>query len=397
MMPKIYSPSSIRLIAVFIIFALNGCGGGSVDGQQDSTLARIKYTENIADGTIANYTDANWLFTNYLGDYGIPQEVKPQFMPALKLLANGFDLQAKSGQDVKQNINTVHSMFLQYLASGEATKFFAEMQNNLHTSQTSIPLEATSSNPNFTEPVISEEDQQLIDSAKARDVEERAAIQKIADDYGLPYRIEEIPEQWFIYTPTMKGGGKGGGSRGNGPVTRTHSNVRTWGWRRGDMVWVNGTGSVPGVPGHNAIIWGDGTDVLLADANTDVGVSIARDLQAWFERYTEVRALTPKLKWDEGEYRCYSNYGGAYGCAKDSWQRMNAWWYANNHQGAPYNWNFTNPRDTTKFYCSSLLWNAYNSVGFNVISPWILGSYGLVTPNQIRDSQVVTTFKVSTK
>jgi hypothetical protein len=151
------------------------------------------------------------------------------------------------------------------------------------------------------------------------------------------------------------------------------------------------------VPGHNAIVWGEGRDVLLIDANTDVGVSMTRDLQGWFERYTEVRAMTPRLNWDEGEYYCYMNYGGAYGCARDSWQRVNAWAYAHDRQGYPYNWNFTNPRDPSSFYCSSLLWNAYASVGFNILSPYVLGSNGLVTPNLIRDSKSLVTFKVSTK
>ncbi|HQD14801.1 MAG TPA: hypothetical protein PLY54_05115 [Ottowia sp.] len=390
-MSKLLGPyKTAGLIATII--AVASCGGGGGD------QSKVAYSDKVAAGTVANYTDANWLFQNYLGDYGVPEQIKPQFMPALKLLANGFDLQLKKGQDVKGNIEQIHSMFLHYQSSGGATKFFAQLQDISATSAVSDTVQVdVPTNPNFVEPVISDEDKAAIAAAKQRDAAERIEIQKIAQQYGLPYRIDGIPEQWFIYSPTMKGGGKGGGGGGGSNPPKAHTNVKTWGWRRGDMVWVNGTGSIPGVPGHNAIIWGEGSEVYLIDSNTDVGVSLARDLQGWFERYTEVRALTPRLNWSLDEYNCYNSYGGAYGCAKDSWQRINAWWYAYNRQGSPYNWNFTNPRDTNQFYCSSLLWNAYNYVGYNAIAPWGLGYYTVLTPSMIRDSGAVVTFKVSTK
>jgi hypothetical protein len=227
---------------------LASCGGGG-DAPQ-----KISYSDNVAAGTVANYTDANWLFQNYLGDYGVPDQIKPQFMPALKMLANGFDLQLKTGQDVKGNIAQVHSMFLLYHASGEATKFFAQVQNSAPTvagMQTAKAESEDPANPGFVEPVLSDEDKAAIAAAKQRDAAERAETERIAREYGLPYKIDEVPEQWFIYSPTMKGGGKGGGSSGGGGSTapKGHGDVRSWGWRRGDMVWVNGTGSIRGVPG----------------------------------------------------------------------------------------------------------------------------------------------------
>lgn len=378
------------------ILAVASCGGGAGGGGGDPP--KITYSDKVAAGTIANYTDANWLFQNYFGEYGVPDQIKPQFMPALKLLANGFDLQLKRGQDVKGNIEQIHSMFLQYQSSGNATKFFSQLQDSSAGTIASDTAQVDATvNPNFVEPVISDEDKAAIAAAKQRDAAERVEIQRIAQQYGLPYRIDSIPEQWFIYSPTMKGGGKGGGGGGIGNPPKTHGRVTDWGWRRGDMAWVNGAGSIPGVPGHNAILWGEGSEVYLIDSNTDVGVSVARDLQKWFERYTEVRALTPRLNWSLEEFNCYLQYGGAYGCAKDSWQRINAWWYAHERQGYPYNWNFTNPRDTSQFYCTSLLWNAYNHVGYNVIAPSALGYYTVLTPSMIRDSGAVRTFKISTK
>lgn len=384
-------------MAACLVLLFSGCGG-SGDGAPANQPARVTYSEKVADGTVANYTDAHWLFQNYLGDYGVPEQLKPQFFPALQLLANGFDLQVKTGQDVKSNIKQVHAMFQQHLASGEGTQFFAQLQAQVQSGEpvnvTGLEQEAPDT-AHFIEPVISSEDRVAIEDAKRRDEEERAEIERIVQTHQLPYRIDGMTEQWFIFSPAMKGGGKGGRAPSGQPASSGHSDLRTWGWRPGDMVWANGSNSIPGVPGHNAIVWGNGEQVLLIDANTDVGVSLAADIQKWANRYSELRAISPRLNWSQGEYNCFLMYGTAFECRPDSWQRLNAWWYADARRGLNYNWNFLNPRNTDRFYCSSLLWNAYDSVGFNVIRPWVLGAFGMITPNQIRDSAVVTTFKVS--
>jgi hypothetical protein len=365
--------TSLSLITCAIIAA---CGGGGSSGVEP---AKVSYSDKVALGTIANYTDANWLYQNYLGDYGLPSELKPSFMPAMQMLANGFVLQLKQGSDVKANIEQVHSMFLQYAASGQATSFFAQAQSDVANQTAAITTKsaAPAVNTNFVEPVISDEDKIAIAAGKERDRVWLEEIKATALKYNLPYKVEEHQEQWFIYSPTMKGGGKGGGrgggsaggggSGGGTATTKTHTNVKGWGWRRGDVVWVNGTGSISGVPGHNALAWGDNGNASFVDANTDVGVSQHQDVDKWANRYTEVRALTPRLNWDWGEYNCYFYYGSAYGCRPDSYQRANAWSYASQRLGARYNWNFLNPRDTTQFYCSSLVWHAYNFSKFNII------------------------------
>ena len=383
-------------LAVCAVIAACG-GGGSTE-----MPAKVTYSDKVAAGTVAQYTDANWLYQNYLGDYGLPSELKPSFMPAMQLLANGFVLQLKQGQDVKANIEQVHSMFLQYAASGQATAFFAQTQADVANQTTALTTKSAvpTENPNFVEPVISEEDKLAIAEGKKRDLIALEEIKATALKYNLPYKIDQHEEQWFIYSPTMKGGGKGGGSSTSTPppvtpVKKTHNNVKGWGWRRGDVVWVNGTGSISGVPGHNALAWGDGATASFIDANTDVGVSQHQDVDKWANKYTEVRALTPRLNWDWGEYNCYFYYGGAYGCSPDSYQRASAWTYASQQIGKSYNWNFMNPRDTTKFYCSSIVWNAYNYVKFNVIAPWELGGYGMITPQMLKDSRAMTTFKTS--
>lgn len=380
-----------NIAALLVCAYLSGCGDGS-----SSPTSKVEYSDKVAVGTIENYTNADWLYQNYFGDYGLSENVKPMFIPALQMLANGFVMQLKTGQDVRSNTEQVHALFLQYSASGQAATFFAQIQNEESISLFNQTKQVEfQSSENFQEPIISEEDRKEIEEAKKRDLDEEKIIKELAEKYQLPYKINDYKEQWFIYSPTMKGGGKGGGYTSGGSAPKSHKNVYGWGWRRGDVVWVNGEGSITGVPGHNAIIWGEGTEVYLNDANTDVGVARKDNVQAWMDKYTEVRALTPRLNWSQNEFNCYYNYGSAYGCTADSWKRMQAWWYTQDKMGYPYNWNFTNPRDTSKFYCSSLIWNAYNSVEYNVIAPWSLGSYGIITPSQLRDSAALITFKVS--
>lgn len=382
--------------AIYILIAstllLTACGGGS-----GSAASKVEYSDKVAAGTVADYSNADWLYQNYFGDYGLPKEVKPFFIPSLQMLANGFVMQLKTGQDVRKNIEQVHSLFLQYTASGQATKFFAQVQNDIQENEIQVTKKVDdASNPYFVEPTISNEDKIAIEQAKQRDLAEELEIQKLAEQYQLPYKIAEQKEQWFIYTPTMKGGGKGGASSGGGTSSKpkNHQNINSWGWRPGDVVWVNGAGSITGVPGHVAMITPTENGLSLIDANTDVGVSQRYNIQGWMDRYTEVRALTPRLNWSWDEYNCYYSYGSSY-CRSDSWIRYNSFQHSLSHVGAPYNWNFTNPRDTTQFYCTSLLWHAYDNYGYNIVAPWRLGYYGMITPAQIRDSGALATFKIS--
>jgi hypothetical protein len=105
------------------------------------------------------------LYQNYFGDYGLPEEVKPNFMPALKMLANGFVLQLKTGKDVKENIEQVHTLFLQYAASGEAAKFFSQVQLDIQSKKDQIISEAgVSSSADFREPTISADDKIAIEA-----------------------------------------------------------------------------------------------------------------------------------------------------------------------------------------------------------------------------------------
>lgn len=151
-----------NIAALLVCAYLSGCGDGS-----SSPTSKVEYSDKVAVGTIENYTNADWLYQNYFGDYGLSENVKPMFIPALQMLANGFVMQLKTGQDVRSNIEQVHALFLQYSASGQAATFFAQIQNEESISLFNQTKQVEfQSSENFQEPIISEEDRKEIEEAK---------------------------------------------------------------------------------------------------------------------------------------------------------------------------------------------------------------------------------------
>jgi hypothetical protein len=377
----------IRLpLAAAMALSLTACGGNN----QNEAPARVNYSTSAPNAqVIQNYTDADWLYQNYLGSYGLPSEVKPRIMPAIQMLANGFALQFKRGDDVSANIAHFHSQFINFLASDQATQFLQSLAAN-----SSEPLAQAGSNDfveagkDFVPPEMTQEEQQAVNEAKVRDEELRADVLRIAAEYGLPYKIEGQDAQWFIYTPTMKGGKGGGG--GNQSAPKKHPDITRWDWRMGDLIWVNGELGT-GIPGHIGLMDRRLSSMGITDANTP-GVAHNPDVNGWASKYTEVRAHTPRLNFSWDEYNCYNNYRAH--CRPDSYMRVNAVLYANAQIGKPYNWNFFNPGDTTKFYCSSLVWQGYRSVGYNLLAPYIVNN-GVIMPSDLVNSRTTYLFNSS--
>lgn len=187
---------SLKLVAASLLAACSA-------GRNEDVPTTVSYADTVAAGTVQDYMNADWLFKNYFEEYGAPSDVKPDVIQALQMLANGFALQLKTGQDVKRNIEQMHCMFLLHIASGQAS--LSSTMGGQSSSSSNFQIEAPENgSSSFIPPVISAEDQAAIRAAKQRDVEERLATEKIARELDLPYRIEGLSEQWIIYSPTMK-------------------------------------------------------------------------------------------------------------------------------------------------------------------------------------------------
>lgn len=347
--------------AMFPLLLLLGCGSG---GGSTGIPSKVSYSDTVGKGTVENYTNADWLYQNYLAEYGLPAEFKQSFMPALKMLANGFALQLnrndpKQGDDVKASVEHFHKQFLQFVASGEAAQFVKSMSDSPR--QSIIPdiasltaAEQEEQMKNYVPPPMSDDAKQAVAAALAEDERVRAEVKKTADDYKLPYTIEGQDEQWFAYTPTMKGSGKGGGTA---PATSKRHCIKSWNWREGDILWSNGQSGL-GIPEHVGIVDTTSSKIPRAiEANTPE-VVIFPDLDTWANRYTQIRGYTPNLNWNKSDVDYYnSNSGYFHPNFTYNWDSIRRVWavtYANWAVGKPYG-NLLNPRDTSKFYCSSLL------------------------------------------
>lgn len=381
------------LLVVATGSGLVACGGGG--GSQ--LPARVTYSDQVGLGQVQNYMDAEWLYQNYLGEYGLPSEMKPAIMPAIQMLANGFALQFKRGDDVSSNIAHFHEQFTMFAASGQVTQSVQSMLEAPPVlpappiDPVNPPVNPLETAENFIPPPMTEEVKQAVAESLARDAALRAEILRIAKEYELPYTISGRDEQWFIYTPAMKHGGKGGGSA-PAPVS-VHPNLNRWGWTMGDLIWSNGELGT-GIPGHVGLVENGYGYPSITDANTP-GVVRYPDMNKWAAQYTEVRAYSPKLDWDWSIYDCLLGSGWLCGPSylHGTYKRKTAVDYANLQVGKPYSWDFVNPWHTSKFYCSSLVWRSYLK-GSYLLFPAYSG-FGIITPADITNTSTTLYFNVS--
>lgn len=391
-----------KLFYLFLVVAtglgVTACGGGG--GSVTQPPALVTYSDKVGLGQVQNYMDADWLFQNYLGSYGLPSEVKPVMMPAIQMLANGFALQFKRGDDVTSNIAHFHEQFTMFAASGQMAQFAQSMSEPPPVLPAPVALppmteEAMKEAKMRVEAEMTEEAKKAVAESLAYHAALRAEVLSIAKQYELPYTISGRDEQWFIYTPAMKGGGKGRGSApAPAPGVRQHPDLRNWNWRMGDVIWSNGE-SGTGIPGHVGLVSKGYGFPEIIDANTP-GVRRHNDMNFWGNKYTRVSAHNPfQLDWNWQIYDCLLNYGnGAWWCGLgNTFMRKSAVDYAKLQVGKPYNWNFTNPLDTRRFYCSSLVWVAYLLSGYNLTPNRVPG---IVLPSDVTvNSPVMTTFNSS--
>ncbi len=342
-----------RTIILLALMSVSACGGGGNGAAQAPT---IEYAQSVsvADGTLADYMNADWLYQNYLGEYGLPAEVKPLFIPELQMMANGFALQFKRGEDVQLSVKQFHQGVMMLNASGQMAQFFMQVNQDpagfvkSATGQGGA-LRAPPANGAITLPPLSAADQASVDQAKLRIAREDAEWERVRKEYALPYELPGRVEKWFIYSPAMKkiGGGPTGGAPTPPASTLPKFNLKQWDWWSGDFMYLGG-----GNPfGHVAIVDARGGIVSIIEAQTDSGVRIltGTELDAWERGYSSVEGYHVPLWWYNGNV-----------------VRLNAVMYANSKIGQRYNWLFWYKTSTTSTYCSQLIWQAYYVQGFDM-------------------------------
>lgn len=333
---------------------------------------------------IQAHTDATWLYKRYFSN---PADRADEVSDTARLFANGFALLIARGEDVTAPIMTFQRMI------DEANRTAGFTGNRWPDSGLSpterqpseeISLRAGTSDPN---------------QADSRGETRRQARLRIANQYHLPYKFSG-EDQWLIVPAERDPIDNILSSEEylGTPTSRNYVVPAPWLWdlKPSDVIWTDGS-SIARVVGHVGIVtypgheWGKlRVQPTITDANIE-GVRNHVFIEEWSKTYTQMMALTSLLGWDGAlsirqnisgfGWDCIYQYDVIRPCKDEgTTKRLLVARWAASQVGKPYNWNFINPSDTTKFYCTSLIWQAYLSVGINVLFPKIIRANEIIFP-----------------
>jgi hypothetical protein len=398
----------LHCLVVFLSIGYTGCGSDSTGSPKAEGVPRVEYTQNVsAPADLEKYTNADWLYQNYFGEYGLPDELKGEMAPELQRLANGFALQHALGEDVGSSIAQFHSTMQMLYVSGQLGSSLQSIVNE-HNHRMNKPTENPSepdsgfrveghslvetapgalsmlSTP-APELELDEEARKNVEEAKRLDEEDRMEQERMVVEHNLPYPLPGKELKYIIYDQAMKRRRNRNPPPAPAPQPKSHL-IEQWEWQNADIVWTNGGAGL----GHMGLVahkddptTRDGSHDVI-DANTP-GVKRHFKLDEWARiggwsrieglRYSHPAIVTTSLgigcTWWHGTLnRTCNGYGPIYkytACPVKGWDaaaKERIVQYANNLVGNPYNWVFFDKNVETRTYCSQLVWQAYK-VGTN--------------------------------
>lgn len=383
---------AILILAVSII--ASGCRD---DSERSSATPAVEYSNAAGiDAKVANYTNADWLYQNYFGEYGLPVELKSLMLPELQMIANGFALQLARGEDVQASISHLDQAMQMLHYSGQFGLSLQQMEyeytegayDRQDASVAEVPPEGE------VTVVLDDETRANLAEAERLDAEYARQQEELVQEFSLPYALPDRTDKYVTYSPAMKSSGTKNTKPNTGSSGRQHQ-IKKWDWWEGDVAWTNGAGGVGHMgivdtnqTGYGSSYYFDGQDhpdwqhegwgshvhePRVIDANTGPGVSMHRDIDVWANKYSRVEGLT---------YTQWKRY---------DWNRSLAVRYAINLIGVPYNWVFWNKKTTDKTYCSQLIWQAYKDQGVDLDRDGGL----IVWPEDIRSHRNILRFNAS--
>ena len=333
-------------LAVVTALGLGGCGNTA---QKNNTPTVERGGDTEGNNDLSRYTNADWLFQNYLGEYGLPEELKSMMMPDLKKLANGFALQYAQGKDVQKNIAQINMAMKALRYSGELESFTQSMVKEYDDGLYDAPdANATDDGADAdanTTLDISPETQKAIDEANKLEEEYRKEQKDLVTKYHLPYPLEGHRTKVIIYSSEMKA--KWGVHRRRGARFRY---TDSWKWYDADFFWTDGAKSL----GHMGLIDANdhGIDTAIDDM-PKVGVQKHYGL----DRYFNDRHNT---SWTILEGHRYTRW------SKSNWRRRYALKWAYKQVGR-MKYSLASTKSNQKVsYCSSFVWKAYKRYGVDL-------------------------------
>lgn len=405
--------SNIKRNAVFKLVCVAAISGMLLTGcTEDSGLSNnpdptVEYKENVAgDNNLAKYTSADWLYQNYFGEYGLPDELKIEMMPILMMLANGFALQHSRGENVEASISELHTAMQMLYHSGELgsnvqSMLAAHDAGAYDTTKNEIITEAQMEEILLNNPlVLSEEAQRNVDEAERLDEIFLSEQEQLVKDHNLPYALPDQAVKYFIYSHAQwwnkrrSGGGKNNNNN-NQPAKPKHKNIDSWAWGNADIIWSNALAGI----GHVGMVSVGDERKVIVDANKGGVKAHRQGLDRWandggWSRIEGWRYqawgwfINPNDFWHK-DYKAQQRWN--WGLNLEEFRRGHAKNYAFDKVGTPYSiWIFDKER-TDATYCSLLVWKAYDFVGLNIDRDG--GS--IVWPNDIRRHRFTARFNTS--
>ena len=362
-------PIAISLIAL----GFAGCGGGGSSTAENNP--NVEYGGDIdGDNDIAKYMNADWLFQNYFGEYGLPEELKELMMPELKMMANGFALQYAKGEDVETSMSELNTAMMALYYSGQLGESMQMMQeeysNNIYTNTEQNLSE--NSDMNFTRE-ITEEEQVNINEAEKLDEEYKKEQEELVKEYNLPYPLPNKVNKTFTYTSQMKSsGGKNGGTS-----TKTKfKDIDDWNWWDADFFWTDAS-TAGVVHGHVGFVDERGRSAkdTAIDSMPDDGVQSHYGLTNYFN-------LSKNDSWERVEAWYFIGWD------KNRWQRKSIIDWAYNRVGNTSYSLLTGKNNQNETYCSSFVWQGFKEQGYDLdydkgVSVW---------PNDLRNHKYTKRF-----
>ncbi|MDX1251484.1 MAG: hypothetical protein IDH49_04385 [Gammaproteobacteria bacterium] len=209
----------------------------------------VEYSQKTS-ADVAKYTNADWLYQNYFGEFNLPPSFKEQISVELKMVANGFALTAAQGGDVAQKIAFADTTVRQLFGTRDMMERMAGIAS-------AAPENAQPPLPQVPAPATGTDDTQAAEEfrrMRAARTEEpspdfaayKEAQKQLVEQYKLPYDLPGSTTKVLHIEDLVTMKGDGGKRRppkkpgNNSP--RTHGAVDRWNWGDADMIMARGGG-----------------------------------------------------------------------------------------------------------------------------------------------------------
>lgn len=353
---------------------LSACKGESSaqpnTNPQSDAPPSVTHVDKSYSLDVKNFTDADWLFEQYFGQYGVPEDLKPSVIDNLKLVANGFALQYARGEDVESDI-AMFSSYATLMAMNGSLQFSNDefYGDNIDFSESAVDVFQNGTEEVLHQGTITPETQALLDEGYE---ETQAMAKQHLEDvakYGLPYVVEESDIQYITLDRLMGKNDSGGGTTSASPGSFGDiANASVW-WHS-DVVWIDASKGYVNHVGLTNVSTSRIGVIDSAPGNPNGGVYYhSTGINRWADDCSGCRRVEHLILSESPLY-----------ISQNDPKRSTVMNYASSRIGAPYSYNFADKTSTGSFYCSKLVWQAWKSVGVD-LAP---GKVGEVSPNDIR-------------